>query len=108
MLTIGAHGGAQLGGAERGVMWWIGEWWAYGEHRCGNRAAIVQAPNWTGPSYQTCKDAACASRMFPPEKRNGATTFLHHCEVVALPHDQAEALPERTVAEGFSTRALRC
>jgi hypothetical protein len=33
--------GEQLGRAERSVMWWIGDWWAYGEHRYGDRADIV-------------------------------------------------------------------
>jgi hypothetical protein len=94
--------------AERSVMWWVGDWWAYGDHRSGDWAAIVQSPDWIGPSYQTCKVAAVVARRFQAEKRSADLTFRHHAEVAALPHDQAEALPERTVAEGFSTRSLRC
>lgn len=67
----------------------------------------MQAPDWPGPSYQTCKDAAVVARHFPPAKRSGATTFQHHREVAALPREQAEAILERAASEGLSTRALR-
>jgi hypothetical protein len=100
--------GEQLGRAERSVMWWIGDWWAYGEHRYGDRAAIVQAPDWTGPSYQTCREAARVARQFPAPKRQVDLTFGHHQEVAALPHDQAEALLERAASEGLSSRVQRC
>ncbi len=99
--------GEQLGRAERSVMWWIGDWWAYGEHRYGDRAAIVQAPDWTGPNYGVCRRAAVVARRFPPDKRVVNTTFGHHHEVAALPHDKAEALLERAASEGLSTRVLR-
>jgi hypothetical protein len=89
-------------------MWWIGDWWAYGEHRYGDRAAIVQAPDWTGPSYQTCREAARVARQFQAPKRQAGLTFKHHQEVAALPEDQAEALLERAASEGLSTRAPRC
>lgn len=99
--------GEQLGRAERSVMWWIGDWWAYGEHRYGERAAIVQAPDWTGPSYAVCRNAASVARRFPAQQRHGDMTFQHHAEVAALPPEQAEAMLERAASEGLSTRALR-
>ena len=106
MLTTEAHWGAQLGRAERSVMWWIGDWWAYGAHRYGDRAAIVQAPDWTGPSYETCRRAAVVARQFETCRRLHNLSWSHHAEVAALPHDQAEALLERAASEGLSTRAL--
>ncbi len=89
-------------------MWWIGDWWAYGKHRYGDRAAIVQAQDWTGPSYQVCMYAASVCRRFPTtSRRREVLTFNHHAEVAALPHDQAEALLERAAPEWLSTRVLR-
>ena len=79
-------------------MWWIGDWWAYGEHRYGERAAIVQAPDWTGPSYQTCREAARVARQFRPAERQAGLTFKHHQEVAALPAEQAEAMLEQAQA----------
>lgn len=99
--------GEQLGRAERSVMWWIGDWWAYGEHRYGERAAIVQAPDWTGPSYDTCRRAAVVAREFQTCRRLHNLSWSHHAEVAALPREQAEAMLERAASEGLSTRALR-
>ena len=99
--------GAQLGHVERGVMWCIGDWWAFGEARYGQRKAVVTAPDWEGPSYQVCKNAARVARRFPFEQRHGDITFGHHAEVAALPPDEADALLDRAETEGLSTRALR-
>lgn len=37
--------GKTLGRAERAVLWCIGDWWAYGERRYGERKAIVEVPD---------------------------------------------------------------
>ena len=50
-------------------MWWSGNWWAFGEHRYGERKAIVTAEDWEGPSYQTCKDAAMVCRAYERSRR---------------------------------------
>jgi|GEM_PF-2240265 len=77
------------------------------ESLMAQRAAIVQAPDWTGPSYAVCRNAASVARRFPVQQRHVAMTFQHHAEVAALPPDQAEAMLERAASEGLSTRALR-
>jgi hypothetical protein len=59
-------------------MWWIGGWWAFGEHRYGERKAIVTADGWEGPAYETCRKAASVARAFPPPQRHHAVTFYHH------------------------------
>jgi hypothetical protein len=38
--------------------------WAFGEHRYGNRKAIVEAENWDGPAFSTCVNAATVARAF--------------------------------------------
>jgi hypothetical protein len=35
--------GRVLGRVRGSVMWWIGDWWAYGEHRYGDRNALVES-----------------------------------------------------------------
>lgn len=99
--------GEWLGRAERGVMWWVGDWWAFGEHRYGNRKAIVTAPGWQGPSYQTCMNAAGVSKRFESSRRREVLGWTHHAEVAALPPAHAEALLDRAEEEGLSTRELR-
>jgi N6-adenosine-specific RNA methylase IME4 len=84
--------GASLGRIERAVMWWIGDWWAYGEHRYGDRKAIVEAPDWTGPSFRTCMNAATVCRQFETSRRREVLSFKHHAEVAALPSSEADRL----------------
>ena len=33
-----------------GLMWWVGDYWIYGEKKYGGRKAIVDDPNWQGCS----------------------------------------------------------
>jgi hypothetical protein len=88
------HGGAALGTVERAVGWWIGDWWAYG-HRYDDRKAIVEAPGWTGSSFQTCMNAASVCRAFEPSRRREVLSFKHHAEVAALsPKEADEVLDE--------------
>jgi hypothetical protein len=61
-----AEAGLILTKINRGVPWWIGDWWAFGAARYGDRKAFVQAPDWQGPSYQTCANAASICRAFTP------------------------------------------
>lgn len=99
--------GRQLAQAERSVMWWIGDWWAFGQHRYGERVAIVRSPEWDGPTYETCRNAASISRRFPEEQRHRAVTFAHHREVAALAPAEADALLDEAEAQSWSTRELR-
>ncbi len=93
--------GALLGKIERSVSWWLGDWWAFGESRYGERKAIVTAEDWEGPDYMTCRWAASIATKFgrpnnPAEahlpKRREGLSFQHHAEVAARPTNEANAL----------------
>ena len=99
--------GRRLAAAERSVMWWIGDWWAFGEARYGARKALVTAPDWDGPRFGTIANAARVARCFTTSRRHEVLTFQHHAEVAALPAEEADALLDKAEAEGWSTRALR-
>jgi N6-adenosine-specific RNA methylase IME4 len=102
--------GALLGKIERSVSWWLGDWWAFGEARYGQRKAIVEAEDWEGPAYQTCRDAAWISEAFALSRRRDNLSFGHHKEVAALPPDEADALldwAEGTIADTGKPRSTR-
>jgi N6-adenosine-specific RNA methylase IME4 len=84
--------GASLKRIERAVMWWIGDWWAFGEHRYGIRKAIVTAPDWHGPDFQTCANAGTVCRKFETYRRRKLLSFKHHAVVAALPAMEADGL----------------
>jgi N6-adenosine-specific RNA methylase IME4 len=83
--------GEQLGFVERATGWWIGDWWNAGE-RFGNRVAIVQAPDWQGPNYQTCRFYGSVAARFDVLRRHNKLPFTHHAEVAKLDAERAAQL----------------
>jgi hypothetical protein len=96
-----------------GVMWWVGDWWIYGENHYGDRKAIVQDPNWRGPCFQTCANAASVCRAFRTSRRREVLSFVHHAEVAALDMKEADRLLDwaqatiATTGKPRSTKDLR-
>jgi hypothetical protein len=105
------EGGALLGKIERSVSWWLGDWWAFGEARWGERLAITKELDWEGPTFEVCANIASVCRAFPLEssRRREHLSFKHHTEVAALPPDEADALLDwcEETPKPRSTRELR-
>jgi dsDNA-binding SOS-regulon protein len=102
--------GQKLNRAAGSLAWWVGDWWRFGEHKYGDRKAIVKADDWQGPSFQTCANAASVCKKFETSRRREALSFNHHAEVAALPPDEADALLdwcEEPIAEGGPPRSVR-
>ena len=79
-----AEAGRTLAKIERSTMWWIGDWWAFGEHHYGERSSVVNGDDWDGPSFQTCQDAASVCRSFETSRRREVLGFNHHRELASL------------------------
>ena len=96
-----------------GLMWWVGDYWIYGEKNYGDRKAIVDDPNWQGPSFQTCANAASVCRAFETSRRREVLSFGHHAEVAALDVKEADWLLDwaqatiATTGKPRSTKDLR-
>ena len=75
-----------------GVMWWVGDYWIYGEKNYGDRKAIVDDPDWQGPSFQTCANAATVCRAFETSRRREVLSFGRHAEVAGLEMKEADRL----------------
>lgn len=92
----------------RGItQWWIGDWWAFGEHRYGDRKAIVEGEDWEGPLYETCKKMGVVSVAFERFRRRNLLTFNHHAELASLPHDWQDKLLDEAESGQLSVMALR-
>lgn len=102
-----AEVGAKLKRQDGAVQWWFGDWWAFGEHKYGARQAMTQAPDWRGPAFQTCAQAARVCRAFATCRRRQVLTFKHHREVVGLPLEQADALLNWAEHNHVSANKLR-
>jgi hypothetical protein len=57
----------------------------------GERAEIVQAPEWEGPAFDTCMAAASVACRVETCRRRQPLTFSHHREVASLGADNAGA-----------------
>ena len=87
--------GTNLCHLERALAWWVGDWWAFGEHRYGARREITEHPGWLGPAYQSCANAAAVCRAFEISRRRETLSFSHHETVAALaPAEQDRLLDQ--------------
>ena len=77
--------GSMLAKVEGAMNWWLGDWWAFGEHGYGDRKAMVESDEWDGPSYQGSKDAAWVCGCFEKSRRHDLVSFSHHQECQSLP-----------------------
>jgi hypothetical protein len=82
--------GAALVKIDSSMSWWIGDWWAFGERRYGERKAMVESDEWDGPVYQSCKDAAWVCGVFEKSRRRDFVSFIHHREAASLPIAEAD------------------
>lgn len=100
-----AEYGGRLSRMAEGVMWWIGDWWRYGEARYGERAAQVLDAD--GYSFQTYADAGWVARKMETSRRREVLSWSHHREVAALDADVADRLLDDATAYGWTRNELR-
>lgn len=98
--------GRNLASANKVLHWWIGDWWAAGSHRYGERAKVA-AQGIFGREFQTLANLASVCRAFTTSRRREHLSFSHHAEVAALSPTKADSLLERAEREGWSVRDLR-
>jgi hypothetical protein len=99
--------GRALGRVRGSVTWWVGDWWAYGEHAYGERKAMVEAEDWEGPRFQTCMDAAMVCSAFTTSRRREALSFTAHREVLPLPLQYQDQVLTWAEEGKRSTREIR-
>lgn len=99
--------GGKLLSLERSVMWWIGDWWAYGEHRYGARTRLAAEGAFGGYSFQTLRDAGWVARSFETSRRRDVVSWSHHREVSSLPVEEQEQALDAAEAGGWSQKDLR-
>jgi hypothetical protein len=98
--------GKNLAGANKMLNWWIGDWWAAGSHRYGERAKAA-AEGLFGREFQTLMNAASVCRAFETSRRRETLSFAHHAEVASLPPEQADELLDRAERDGWNRSDLR-
>jgi len=98
--------GRKLCASSQVINWWIGDWWAAGNHRYGERAKKA-AEGIFGREFGSLMNLASICRSFEGSRRREVLSFTHHVEVAALPPAEADALLDKAERLHWSTRDLR-
>jgi len=96
--------GDALAHQANGLMWWIGDWWLYGEHRYGEQAS--QAPA-LGLKPDTLSNAAAVASRVQMTRRRGNLTFSHHQAIAYLEPEVADALLTQAEEGKWTVQHLR-
>lgn len=107
----------QAEGRRTQVLWWIGDWWAFGgeadqktgKPRYGDRAKVA-ATGIFGVEFGTCMNAGSVARTFETSRRREVLSFKHHAELAGISNKSppaADELLDRAEIERLSTRDLR-
>ncbi len=96
--------GVALAEVDRARQWWIGDWWAPGDHVYGERAAQALDSEW---SFQTFANAGWVANKIQTSRRREVLTFSHHVEVAALEPAEQDQLLDAAEKKGWSSNELR-
>lgn len=96
--------GERLFAMERGVMWAIGDWWRFGEHRYGERAAQALDSRY---SFQTLANAGYVAGAVETSRRREVLSYSHHAEVAALPTEEQDYWLDAAESGEWSRNELR-
>jgi site-specific DNA-methyltransferase (adenine-specific) len=103
--------GETLQRMERSVLWWLGDWWRYGQRReygdYVSQAARDHIRDVTGHAYKTVLNAGTVAGAFELSRRRENVPFAYHADVAALPADDADALLDAVEQSGMKRPDLR-
>ncbi|MEJ5975966.1 hypothetical protein WG901_04925 [Novosphingobium sp. PS1R-30] len=98
--------GAELANRAKKLNWWIGDWWAAGHHRYGDRARLA-ARGLFGKEFKTLANIASVCRAFEPDRRREQLSWSHHAEAAALSPNAADMLLDLAERDKMSKAQVR-
>ena len=97
--------GEALTNQAKHIMWWLGDWWNYGDRKYGELAS--QALDF-GIPYSTFSNAAYVANKIPLERRVPELSWTHHFEVAYIEDDKkVDRLLKEAYEKKYSVRDLR-
>jgi hypothetical protein len=97
--------GRQLKLMSRSVMWWIGDWLCFGEHKYGETYA--QALDATDYETDTLRAAKWVSERILPGRRRTVLSWSHHREVAALSPEKQDYWLDKAQQERITRNDFR-
>lgn len=99
--------GRKLMLADKAVQWAIGDWWAYGDHRYGERASAAIDPETGENRLQRYMNYAWVSRAIETSRRKEVLSWTCHEAVAALDPDIQDAILQRAIDNGWSSKQVK-
>jgi hypothetical protein len=96
--------GEKLQSIHKGILWAIGDWLNYGEHKYGEM--YTQAIDATGYSVETLKKAKALGARFQRPQRT-ELSWSHHLTVAYLPPEERTEKLQQAVENHWSKRELQ-
>lgn len=98
--SIGRH----IQKAADASMWWLGDWWAYGDQVYGERAAQALESEY---KFQTFMNAAWVCRKIETSRRREVLSFSLHAEVAGQPQEIQDLILDAAVEYGWTQKEIR-
>ena len=98
--------GRELAARDKCLNWWIGDWWAFGEHRYGERAKIA-AEGCFGIGFGALRNYGSVCRAIETSRRRDTLGWSVHQETAALAPDQADVLLDRAERDNLTVAQVR-
>lgn len=101
--------GKELTRVEGAVQWWLGDWWAFGEHKYGDRAKqLADVGKLFHKEFYTLAHYGVAARAFKPNHRRAELTFSHHLELTSIESErQRDRWLIKAINNNWSVNQLR-
>jgi hypothetical protein len=90
-----------------GSQWWLGDWWAHGEHSYRERARAFAKGVFGSYSFGTLMTYGSVARAIEPSIRIEVLSFAHHQVVASRPPDEQRAWLDKAAKGKWSVSALR-
>jgi len=98
--------GKVLGQIEGAVQFWIGDWWAYGQHRYRARSQAAKDGALGDRAFSTLANYGWVARAFKTSDRSEVLSWKHHQVLAHLPPDERLQWLRRAESEHWSVSAM--
>jgi hypothetical protein len=98
--------GTMLGKSDSSLRWWIADWWAYGDHRYGDRKMLATTGIF-GLAFETLMDYGTVARSVKTSNRFEALSFTHHIQVATLRPAKQKRYLTQALENGWSVSELK-
>jgi hypothetical protein len=99
--------GERLMLTDQAVQWAVGDWWAYGSHNYGERAASAIDPKSGENRLQRFMNYGWVARAIQPPDRREVLSWSSHEAVAALEPEIRNSILDRAVKNGWGSREVR-